>query len=306
VAKTVLITGAHGFIGRHVARTVAKKGVYVIGLGHGDWKEGQWRQWGIAEWHGVDVCIESLRAYAGKPHTVIHCAGSGSVGHSVSHPYDDYRRTVATTAALLEFLRLDAPDAAFVYPSSAAVYGCAGRLPIAESDPVAPVSPYGVYKQMAEELCAAYGRHFGLKVAIVRLFSVYGNGLRKQLLWEACNRISAGGARFSGTGEELRDWLHVDDAVQLLASAVDHAKSSCAVFNGGTGIGTSVRQILEHVVSSLGVDMTLTFSGSGRQMDPIAYVADISRAQGIGWNPVKRWEDGVQAYVDWYCSGEAR
>ena len=303
VPGTILVTGAHGFIGRYVARDLAQNGLRVIGIGHGDWRQEQWREWGIAEWYAADVSMETLVAHAGAPQGVIHCAGSGSVGFSVTHPHEDYQRTVATTASLLEFLRRHAPEATLVYPSSVAVYGNVLRLPISEADPVAPVSPYGVHKQMAEQLCASYARSFGLKTTIVRLFSVYGIGLRKQLLWDACSRISNGDLVFSGTGGEQRDWLHVEDAARLLGLALNHASSDCPVVNGGTGSGVTVAQILREIVSVIGRGGSVSFSGQTRPGDPLAYVADISRACALGWNPERQWQQGVREYLDWFRAG---
>ena len=115
MARTILVTGAHGFIGRHVARTLSEQGCRVIGIGHGRWGPDEWSRWGISEWNEADVTPGALLAQANVPDAVIHCAGGGSVGHSVTRPYDDYLRTVATTAALLEFMRLYAPKAALEY-----------------------------------------------------------------------------------------------------------------------------------------------------------------------------------------------
>ena len=249
------------------------------------------------------MTLGALLTQASVPDAVVHCAGGGSVGYSVTRPYDDYLRTVASTAALLEFMRLYAPKAALVYPSSAAVYGHAAKLPISETDPLRPVSPYGVHKQIAEQLCASHASRYGIRIAIVRLFSVYGCGLRKQLLWDACSRISNGGTEFSGTGKEQRDWLHIDDAASLLALALDHAGTDCPVLNGGSGQAASVSQVLREIAGLLGVDASVTFTGQVRKMDPVAYVADISRARALGWNPARQWRDGVGEYVHWFRSG---
>lgn len=302
MAKTALVTGAYGFIGRHVACQLARDGWRVIGLGHGTWVRDEWQKWGIAEWHSADIALESLITYAGEPEIVVHCAGSGSVGFSMTHPYQDFQRTVTTTLAVLEYARLYAPRARVAYPSSAGVYGEVQRLPIAETDPLSPSSPYGVHKRLVEDLCASYARHFGIAVAVVRLFSVYGAGLRKQLLWDASQKIAAGENLFFGTGAEIRDWLHVEDAASLLIAAANHASESCPVANGGSGKGVTVREILEELYTCFGRSAAPQFSGVARSGDPPGYVADISRARQWAWHPLVEWQRGVREYAAWLKS----
>lgn len=303
MSRTVLVTGAYGFIGRHVARAFAAEGHTVVGIGHGAWSREQWRQWGIAEWHTGDITLDNLVTHAGSPATVVHCAGSGSVAFSATHPHQDYQRTVGTMAAVLEFVRLYASDAAVVYPSSAAVYGYVSRLPIAETQSPNPVSPYGVHKQMAEQLCAAYARHFAVRTAIVRLFSVYGTGLRKQLLWDACSKLRGGEPTFFGTGREVRDWLHVADAADLLTLAGKHASKDCPVVNGGTGVKATVAEVLQEVREQLGAGVAPAFDGRVREGDPPTYVADASRAESWGWRARRPWQQGIREYVEWFRAG---
>ena len=299
--KPVLVTGAYGFIGRHVARCLAAQGRSVIGIGHGVWSRDEWRNWGIAEWHTADVTLDSLVTYAGQPEFVIHCAGGSSVPFANANPYQDYHRTVTTTASVLEFVRLHAPGAAVVFPSSAAVYGQAPRVPIRESDPIQPVSPYGEHKRMGEVLCESYASHFGVRAAIVRLFSVYGNGLRKQLLWDGCSRISRGECEFAGTGQEQRDWLHVTDAATLLVLACQHASARPVVVNGGTGAGVSVADIVQHMMDCFGKKQVPRFSGQRRAGDPPAYVASMEAVARWGWSPRQPWREGVKDYVRWFA-----
>lgn len=303
--QTALVTGAYGFVGRHVARRLAAAGYAVTGLGHGGWSREEWRRWGIGEWHSADVNVDTLITYAGEPDLVFHCAGSGSVAFSMAHPYQDYQRTVSTTLSVLEFMRLHQPKARLVIPSSAGVYGVVERLPIATDTPLRPLSPYGLHKKMAEDLCASYARHFGLQAAIVRLFSVYGIGLRKQLLWDACVKLSAGGASFGGTGRETRDWLHVDDATSLMLCAAEHATPDCPVVNGGSGAAVEIQDIVATLAAELGVPEAPSFSGHVRPGDPTHYLADIAEARAWGWTPERAWRDEVRAYADWYRSGAA-
>jgi UDP-glucose 4-epimerase len=298
--KTVFVTGAYGFIGRNVAKLFSEKGWTVLGIGHGSWARDEWQKWGISEWHAADISIDSLLTYAGSPEVIVHCAGSGTVGFSMTHPQQDFQRSVSTTVAVLEFVRLHAKQARVVFPSSAGVYGTTEKLPIAESDLLAPVSPYGVHKRIAEEVCCSYAQHFGVSVSVVRFFSVYGIGLRKQLLWDACVKIRNGGNSFFGNGTEIRDWLHINDAASLLLTASENASVECPIVNGGSGQGVSVREILNEIFICFGRSDEAQFSGAPRSGDPVNYIADIKRACNWGWKPKTQWTDGVREYAEWF------
>jgi UDP-glucose 4-epimerase len=176
-------------------------------------------------------------------------------------------------------------------------------MPIAVDDPLNPASPYGLHKKMAEDLCRAYGRHFGVRSALVRLFSIYGVGLRKQLLWDACGKIGGGDPTFGGTGRETRDWLHVEDAAALMLHGAHHASVACPVVNGGTGEATPISMIVNAIAEDLGVDESPRFSGASRPGDPTDYQADISGALAWGWTPTRRWRDEVRAYTQWFKEG---
>ncbi len=300
--RNALVTGAAGFVGRHLSRQLAASGWKVIGIGHGAWLRDDWRRWGLYEWHQSDINLETLLTYAGEPELIFHCAGSGSVSFSVRNPYQDYHRTVETAVSTLEYARLHAPHARVVYPSSAAVYGVAQEIPMAESHALIPVSPYGVHKKIAEDLCFSFARHHGLRIAVIRLFSLYGPELRKQLLWDACAKVMAAENRFFGTGDEVRDWLHIDDAVSLFMAAADAASIDCPVLNGGTGVGVSVRDLLSIVFERLASPDRPLFANTARSGDPAQYVADVTRARSLGWRPLVEWKEGVRSYVDWFLS----
>jgi UDP-glucose 4-epimerase len=298
--KIALVTGAHGTIGRYTALRLANCGWQVSGLGHGEWDKNEHAAWGISHWLESDVSLESLHAMALLPSLIIHCAGSGSVGASVSDPYTDFQRTVETTAAVLEFVRVDCPAAKLVYPSSAAVYGIAEQFPMEENSPLRPASPYGVHKKIAEELVCEHARLFGLKCSVVRLFSIYGVEFRKQLLWDACRRISASDSEFFGTGDETRDWLHVSDAARLLVAMADHASSDCPVVNGGYGVSVPVREVVTELFRLMGRSDLPTFCGTQRAGDPLHYHADMQQALNLGWIPEIGWREGFASYVDWF------
>ena len=294
----VLITGASGFIGRHVAREYHKKGWKVTGIGHGEFLN--WRDHGLSAWIKSDVTLDSLINLANLPDVIIHCAGGASVGFSVEQPAADFNLTVCSTSSVLEFIRLHSPSTRLIYPSSAAVYGQVKPLPILENIDLNPVSPYGAHKQMSEALCQLYSKQYGLSIAIVRMFSIYGLELRKQLLWDACKKIERNDCSFFGTGEEIRDWLHVKDISNLLFITSQNTSVDCPIANAGYGNGVKVKDILQHLANEFNIGVKPTFSSKVKPGDPNAYIADISKARSWGWEPSINWQEGVSQYVNWY------
>jgi UDP-glucose 4-epimerase len=300
VTNIALVTGAYGSIGRNVSVALARNGWNVHGIGHGGWNEEDQLAWGVERWVASDVSCDALRRLDIRPDLIVHCAGSGSVGASIASPHQDFCRTVSTTADLLEFVRTECPQAAFVYPSSAAVYGIADSFPIREDSALRPSSPYGVHKLLAEELVREHSRMFKLNTAVVRLFSIYGEGFRKQLLWDACRRILADETKFFGTGFETRDWLHVSDAAELMIRAADHAGPDCPVVNGGSGVAVSVADVVGELFNLMSRTDRPVFCGTERHGDPRDYQADISKAVDWGWYPSIEWRTGLSRYANWF------
>jgi UDP-glucose 4-epimerase len=111
--STVWITGARGFIGRHLARRLAGEGRTVIGIGHGAWPQSDAMHWGVSHWINGEISGSNLQALAGAfglPLAIFHLAGGSSVGAALANPYEDFSRTVTSTASLLEWMRLSSPD----------------------------------------------------------------------------------------------------------------------------------------------------------------------------------------------------
>jgi UDP-glucose 4-epimerase len=301
----VWITGGRGFIGRHLARHLAHEGHSVAGLGHGLWSSAEAGAWGFARWvdGGLDASnLTQLLRDDGVPDVIHHLAGGSSVGAAFANPHEDFARTVASTAALLDWLRLNAPTARIVIVSSAAVYGAGHVGQITEGAPTQPYSPYGAHKLMMEDLARSYAANFGLAVVIVRLFSVYGIWLRKQLLWELCQRFDAGAGsiELQGDGGELRDWTHASDVARLLARAAEIADAAAPMVNGGSGRGVDVERIARLVAAEWPGRADVRFSGRSRAGDPRSLVADPARITGLGFAFQVPIEAGVRDYVEWY------
>lgn len=307
VQKTALVTGGYGFLGRAVARKLKRQGYRVIGIGHGPWASTEALMHGFDAWLTAGVSLSSLMTLNERFDLVVHCAGSGSVSYSQTNPLQDFYRTVQSTADLLEYLRLSGSRAVLVYPSSAGVYGAKDDRPINESDAPNPISPYGYHKKIAEDLLASYSHNYGARVVIIRFFSIYGPGLTKQLLWDASVKLSTAGgeAIFWGTGGETRDWIHLDDATELIARLADgHALFS--VVNGATGERVTVEEVLIKLKDALGVEATITFNGVTRPGDPRFYLADVTKLQQLGLAPTVTLANGLKGYAEWFKTAWSR
>ncbi|QDZ90399.1 NAD-dependent epimerase/dehydratase family protein [Shewanella decolorationis] len=301
--KYLLVTGGFGFLGRNVAKYFSELGYLVYGIGHGYWTRDQFSAFGFEDWSENDISIENIKDIGQVFDLIVHCGGSGSVAYSISNPYQDFSKTVSGTASVLEYIRLYNPLARLVYPSSPAVHGEHSDSPIDEDAPICPASPYGEFKYMAEHLCHTYSNNFSVDVVILRLFSVYGEGLTKQLLWDASNKIvGAKQAVFWGGGYETRDWIHVDDAIRLIHKVADSKLVSGAVVNAGSGKSTTIKAVLGLLALELGYKGEIEFNQNVKQGDPLYYWADISKALDIGWSPKIKLEDGIKRYAQWFLN----
>jgi UDP-glucose 4-epimerase len=303
---TVWITGANGFIGRHLAPALTEAGNAVHGVGHGALDDAERRVLGLRTWLNGEIDAANLQALAaasGLPSTIFHLAGGSSVGLSIAQPFEDFSRTVDSTVRLLEWLRVSAPECRLIAASSAAVYGADHDGAISENARLTPVSPYGQHKLMMEQLCASYATSFGVRSTVLRLFSVYGAHLRKQLPWDICSRLQNGERELllGGTGAELRDWTDVRDVVRLFVKInARPRRAAFEIINGGSGRGTTVAEIAGMLVENWGDEIFVRYSGNVRAGDPFSLLADDARLRGLPFDWQIPIDQGLADYVRWF------
>lgn len=304
--ERILITGAGGFLGSHICHYFGSRGHSIAAVGRfaatpasGALYPNLWKLGGMTlPDRALIALIEEFR-----PTVLVHCAGTASVADSVREPYADFQRTAEVCAFTLEAVRKHAPACRVVLLSSAAVYGNPPALPIHEESTVQPISPYGYHKRMCEMLAEEYALIYGLDVAILRLFSAYGERLRKQVLFDLCRKFTAADAdivEIYGTGSETRDFIHAADVAQVVDCVIRERASG--EFNVASGVQTSIRDIAFLVQANLASPKQVTYTGSSRAGDPLHWQADIGRITALGFSQKIQLTAGIRDYCRWFQS----
>lgn len=298
--KTILITGAKGFVGSHVCKHFKQKGYTTYGIGHGSLSVEESQEIRLDYWKKDDISISSILEFNQTFDLIVHCGGSGSVGFSVEYPYDDFKKTVDGTLEVLEYMRLYNPNAHLIYPSSPAVQGECEDKSIKEEYIGKPASPYGYHKKIAEDLCQSYSEKYDIRVSIVRLFSVYGRGLKKQLLWDACQKLQDAKteALFWGTGEETRDFIHIDDVIFLFEKLLER-KSGFLIINGGTGVKLTIKDVVKMIRDLINPTIDVKFNNQINIGNPIYYWADMKKLNEHDFDAKISFEEGLNEFVSW-------
>lgn len=302
--KTVLITGVAGFIGRYVARYFSEQGWFVIGTDSSPPENAPLAN--LAAYHQFRLPEANLNSVIkdNLPQVCIHCAGRASVGLSVSNPVADFYGNTLLTFELLNALRLNAPECRFIFLSSAAVYGNPVSLPVSEAQSCAPVSPYGFHKLQCEQLCLEFTKVYNLPTASLRIFSAYAPGLRRQVLWDICQKaIAQSSLSLQGTGKESRDFIHALDIAKALNVVAESAPMQGEVYNLGTGREVCIDELAHLILDALELDCPLQFDGVVPVGTPLNWQADVSKLISLGFTASVPLERGVKTFANW-CRAE--
>jgi UDP-glucose 4-epimerase len=299
MAQTVLITGAAGFLGRYVARHFAEGGYRVVGI---DAVPPGTVQVDGMEYHRLQLPGGALREVLRElaPEVCVHCAGCASVGVSMEEPAVDFAGNTVLVFELLEALRLQAPRCRFLLLSSAAVYGDPASLPVTEEHRIQPLSPYGYHKRQAELICEEFSRIHGVPTASARIFSAYGPGLRRQVVWDICRRwLTAGQLTLHGTGAESRDFIHAGDIAHGLHLLANRAPCEGEIYNLATGREVTIAELANLLLEALGAKTQPAFDGRATPGNPLRWRADVAKISALGFQPAITLESGVEAVAQW-------
>ena len=276
---TALVTGASGFIGRHVVRRLAEVGHEVTAL--------DLRAPDPPHPKGLRTVACDIRdgdLPEGPFDTIVHFAALGGVRPSMERPMDYVATNVGGTVRLLEWARQHGVRR-FVFASSSSVYGATNGTPSEEDDPLSPCSPYALTKVQGEQWGKLHAEKHGIDFLALRLFAVWGDGQRPDLALELFRRKILAGETITihGNGSQRRDLTHVSDVARAVEHAITWEGSGFEVFNIGTGRNHSVNDMLRAAEAWTGMTTEVRY-GPAHGADVPATLADVRKArETLGW-----------------------
>jgi UDP-glucose 4-epimerase len=314
----VLVTGGAGFVGSTTSQRLIEAGHDVVVF------DSMLRGYKAAVPEGAQTFIGDVTngdqlAQAMREHqveAVLHCAGMGLVGESVTKPDAYYRVNVVGGLDLLEAMRSTGVRR-LVFSSSAAVYGQPEQTPITESQPLRPINPYGDTKRAFEGMLDSYTRAYGMAAVSLRYFNAAGatdklgedHKPETHLIPNILAAVERGATiEIFGNdyptpdGTCVRDYIHVDDLASAHAAALEYtagAENGHTPCNLGTGSGFSNLDVLQAAERVLGHPIAHEF-GPRRAGDPPVLVASNDRARSVlGWQPQRTIDDMIDSAHRW-------
>ncbi len=303
-----LVTGGAGFIGSNIVDELVRRGHKVTVLD--DLSSGKESNLaGVRD--KIELRIGSVtdmaavqQAYHGADY-VIHLAARTSVPRSVEDPLDTNRANIDGTLNVLVAAR-DAKVRRFVYAASSSAYGETPTLPKVETMQPDPISPYGVTKYVGELYAQVFGRVYGLENASLRYFNVFGprqdptsqySGVLSRFMLAA---IEGKPPVIFGDGEQSRDFTYVENIVDETLRACEASDASGKVFNAGTGVRTTLNQVLKQLEKVTGKTIQAKYEPP-RSGDILHSQADISLARKVlGYEVRVHFEEGLKRTWEWY------
>ncbi len=308
----IIVFGANGFVGRHLVRALAARGERVIALTSRPLAPGE----DTRPWTGVEVitgafCTPAAFApWLSQARVIIHAASRSTPGRTAGKPLAELNDNLMPTLALLDALQ-SAPHCELLYLSSGGtLYGDTATHPADEQDTIRPKSYYGAGKAAAEHFIHAYAAQFEQPATLLRPSNLYGPGqtLRSGfgVIPTAFNRLQTQTPlTVWGDGSAVRDYLYIDDFIQLCLSVVARPMpNGCALYNAASGIGVSLNTLLETVQTVTGQPL-ITQHDTSRAVDIARVVLNAQRAQEqFGWQATTPLAEGLAATWRWWQQSE--
>lgn len=303
-----LVTGGIGFIGFHLcSKLIETHDVAVIdnlnpyyNLKIKNLNSKELKSLGVKVFNEDILNYTKIKEIMKGIDVVFHLAAQPGVRYSVDHPLKVYKINVEGTINLLQSAK-ENQISKFIFASSSSVYGNCTELPIKETTPTNPISPYGLSKLVAEKYVKFYEEFYNLPYVIFRFFTVVGARQRPDmgLFKFITNMLSDKEITIFGDGNQTRDWSNVKNVVDACLKALDNPEADNQTLNIGHGKRTSVNEIIGILENKLHKKAKL-INVERKIVDPLDTQADISKIVSIlGYKPTYSLEEAIEKEIEY-------
>jgi dTDP-glucose 4,6-dehydratase len=313
----LLVTGAAGFIGSNFVRMIARGEIAGISsvavldkLTYAGVRENLLSAQSISNYSFTqgNICDPALIASMLKDvDGVINFAAESHVDRSINSASDFVQTNIAGVQVLLDAIKDSGRKIRFVQISTDEVYGSIESGSWTEDGPLQPNSPYSASKASGELLARSYNRTHGLDIVVTRCSNNYGTHHfpEKLIPLFITNLIEGKKVPVYGTGENVRDWLHVDDHCRGIYSVLMNGRSG-EVYNIGGGRELTNNEITRLILESMGANESSIEYVEDRKGHDLRYSVDWTKINGeLGYEPQVIFEDGLSETIQWYRDNEA-
>jgi UDP-glucose 4-epimerase len=301
--KKIIITGSNGFLGSYITEEFSSNSWEITGIDRKHESQRAEFDQKIEISHIQSVVPSKIfedTLLSQQPEIFIHAAGPSSVSESIKNPLKDFEGSVNFLFYVMDALRRCSPKTRIIFLSSAAVYGNPILIPISETATSHPISPYGYHKMICEKLIEEFFIAYKIRGCSARVFSAYGPGQKKMVLWDICQKALKGTTvNLYGTGNETRDLIHAKDVARCIYLIAENGSFTAETYNVGNGVEVPVNTLAEEMLQALNSPNDIVFNQIEREGDPLRWCADISRIQALGYKSTISLKEGVQGYVEW-------
>ena len=305
---SIFLIGGAGFIGSHLVSAFARNGwrMFVI-----DQIENPFRKHQTMEFYKIKLPNSKLGQLLKehRPNFLVFAAGTADVRASMKNPYEDFSTSTDLYFWTIDQVRCFSPETKVIFLSSAAVYGNPEALPVKEADPVRPISPYGYHKLFCERISAECSSIYNMEITSFRIFSAFGPGLRRQVVWDIANKIISSYDNcivLRGTGTESRDFISVEDISSIISRFVETNKKVPPIMNMASGTETTILKLSTIISKLLGGNKTISFSGQEDPGMPIRWQADVSLLKSTGLFLCEDINIRLQKTIEWIKEERSR
>ena len=292
----ILITGSQGFLAKNLALKLKNKNLKIYGIGRGKWKGDEYKKWGYFRNLNDDINSKNILKYKKISFKyIIHCAGK-VIGLSA---VDDFKTNVLTTQIVLDFIYRTKQNPKLIFISTLAVYGNKNKF-LTENAKINPISNYAHNKILCEEMCSFYSRKYNFDLLIMRISSIFGPGLERQFIYDACKKIYNNSSKFFGTGKEIRDWIYIDDLTTLIFKILNKGFKKINIYNVGSGVGVSIKDVINFINKKFKKNLKPSFNFVGSDSNPKILISSINKIKIFNWKPTTNFYIGLERYINWF------